>query len=90
MGEKLAKEGRLPIAHMVKRGDVGPNRRSVLPLGQADLWVEFVEARKRYNEVSELSDTDPAAVTEAFDQVKAAYQRWSGICATLFRTRFTF
>ena len=90
MSEKMAKEGRSAIAHGIKRGDIGSNRRSDDPLGQTDLWVEFVKARKRYREVSDFSETDPTTVAEAFDQVKAAYQRWSGICAAPFKTRFTF
>lgn len=49
------------------------------PLGQADLWVAFVEARNRYKSMSEGGAPDPAAEAEALETMKEAYKRWSRI-----------
>jgi len=46
-------------------------------LGQADLWVEFVEARNDYRVACEDDSLDSDAVSQILDQMKDAYQRWS-------------
>ena len=64
-------------AHENQHGNVGLNHRTHDPLGQIEYWVEFVEARNRYIEVSEPTNTDPSAITEALGRMEVAYQRWS-------------
>ena len=61
--------------HNSGRGE--SDRRGANPLGQAELWVDFVEARNQYKQCAEPSDADPIKVSEALDDMKAAYQRWS-------------
>ena len=48
------------------------------PIGQADLWVEFVEARNLYKKVCD-DDRKPkrGAADKALEAMKDAYQRWS-------------
>ena len=53
------------------------DRRGDNPLGQAEHWVGFVEARNSYKKISQVPDADPTRVAEALDDMKAAYQRWS-------------
>ena len=46
-------------------------------LGEADLWMVFVEARDRYRAVSGNEKHDLAAETKALDEMKTAYRHWS-------------
>ncbi len=47
------------------------------PLGQADLWVEFVEARNLYKKVSDDRGPPPDTAEQALEAMKDAYRRWS-------------
>ncbi len=47
------------------------------PLGQAELWVEFVEARNRYKKVCGNRDPQPGVPDEALETMKDAYRLWS-------------
>lgn len=51
-------------------------RRNATALSQADLWIAFVEARNRYNSVSENGSESPAA-EKALEAMKDAYRAWS-------------
>ena len=55
------------------------SQRRAIPvaLSQADLWVEFVEARNDYRIACDDESLDTAAVTKLLDRMKEAYQRWS-------------
>lgn len=55
----------------------GHRRATTVALSQADLWVEFVEARNDYRVACEDEALDSEAVTQVLDQMKDAYQRWS-------------
>lgn len=55
----------------------GNRQAKAIALGQADLWVEFVEARNDYRVACEDDSLDSDAVTQVLDQMKDAYQRWS-------------
>ena len=46
-------------------------------LGQADLWVGFVEARNRYRAVGGRDRRDSAEFEDSLTAMKLAYQRWS-------------
>ena len=47
------------------------------PLGQADLWVAFVEARNGYKSACEDRSAEPGAEAEALESMKQAYKLWS-------------
>ena len=51
-------------------------RRNSSAVGQADLWMAFVEARNRYNALSEGGDA-PAQAEAALAAMKDAYRAWS-------------
>ena len=56
----------------------GGNRRAGYdPLGQADLWVAFVEARNGYKKACEMAGADASAIASALETMKEAYCRWS-------------
>ena len=47
------------------------------PIGQADLWVEFVEARNLYKKVCDDRKPPRDAVDKSLEAMKDAYRRWS-------------
>ncbi len=47
------------------------------PIGQADLWVEFVEARNLYKKVCDNPKPRSGATDKALEAMKEAYRRWS-------------
>ena len=47
------------------------------PLGQADLWVAFVEARNGYKTACETDRSDAAVIATTLESMKDAYRRWS-------------
>ncbi len=49
------------------------------PIGQADLWVEFVEARNLYKKVCDDRKPQRAAADKALEAMKDAYRRWSAV-----------
>ena len=49
------------------------------PIGQADLWVEFIEARNRYKKVSDHRKPRREATDTALEAMKDAYRRWSAV-----------
>ena len=63
--------------HEAAFGDGAEKRGSYDPLGQADLWVRFIEARDRYKQVCDSRRSDRAAADEALEAMKEAYRRWS-------------
>ena len=60
----------------LSEGD-GQRRDGAIALCQADLWIEFVEARYDYRSVCDKPGTGPMAVQTSLDAMKDAYQRWS-------------
>ena len=53
-------------------------RKSYDPLGQAEMWVAFIEARNSYKTLAERPGADPDRLATALDEMKEAYRRWSG------------
>ena len=47
------------------------------PLGEADLWVSFVEARNSYRQVCEDKKQNTANTAAALEEMKEAYRVWS-------------
>ncbi len=49
------------------------------PLGRADLWVAFVEARNRYKKVCSHRSAQDGATNKALETMKDAYRSWSSV-----------
>ncbi|MDA0787664.1 MAG: hypothetical protein O3B37_15390 [Proteobacteria bacterium] len=62
----------------LSEGD-GQRRDGAIALCQADLWIEFVEARNDYRIVCDKPGMDSAAVATSLEAMKDAYQRWSAL-----------
>lgn len=56
----------------------GGLRAAYDPLGEAELWIGFVDARNRYRAACEADAGNADAVAEALDAMKQAYRVWSG------------
>ena len=78
--------GELEIADQLKavlarneshRESVREMRNGYDPLGEAQLWVDFIDARNRYRVVC-IDSSESAAVDEALDIMKEAYRLWHG------------
>ena len=55
----------------------GQQRRRGGALVQADLWVEFVEARDRFRRAFDAAAPDPKELERARAEMMDAYKRWS-------------
>ena len=64
-------------SHEGKYGAVQDRRSGFSALGQADLWIHFVEARDHYKVISEDTGLKPEVIANALDGMKDAYKRWS-------------
>jgi len=62
-------------AQRAKQG--GYERIGYDPLGQADLWIEFVEARNGYKTACETDKSDATVIATTLESMKDAYRRWS-------------
>ncbi len=51
--------------------------RQQTAVGQADLWIDFVEARDAYNAALADQEGRAKALDDALEDMKKAYQRWS-------------
>ncbi len=79
-------EGAVGVAAVLRRaleeaerdlGAASGNRRLVSALVQADLWVEFVEARNAYRCAAADARTGADELEEARAVMMEAYRRWS-------------
>ena len=57
----------------------GQRRDGTIALCQADLWIEFVEARNDYRVACEKQDADPIALDCMLEVMKSTYGRWSSV-----------
>lgn len=55
----------------------GGKPRMESALGQADLWMAFVEARDHYRALCADESADPEDVADALEDMKEKYRRWS-------------
>lgn len=55
----------------------GPERRGNGAVGQAGLWVAYVEARNAYQEACRSGGEEGEEARTAADGMKEAYRRWS-------------
>lgn len=59
-----------------RRHNGGQDRRRSDAISQADLWVDFVEARDHYRELSD-NKPDHTKTLSALEAMKESYRRWS-------------
>lgn len=75
---EIAKQLKAALLNNEKRqGALKELRKSYDPLGEADLWIEFVDARNIYRAASNKNGNDPNTTVEALDAMKEAYRLWS-------------
>lgn len=60
-------------------GDASQRRDGTIVLSQADMWIEFVEARNDYRAACENENSDPIALDCMLEVMKSAYHRWSTV-----------
>ncbi len=79
-------EGATAVAGILRRAleeaerdlyDSTPKRRAGDALAQADLWVDFVEARDGFRRASEAKAPDPQELDSTRAEMMDAYKRWS-------------
>ncbi len=64
-------------ANELQRNNGSDHRTTYDPLGQAEKWVAFVEARNRYKSFNvAAAESSPDAIT-ALEEMKDAYRLWS-------------
>lgn len=76
---EVAEVLRHALDHAIRSSETVGGGRQVHPaLAQADRWVDFVDARNRYNAmIDPFSDVSPETVDAAMLRMKEAYRRWS-------------
>lgn len=70
------------LARLDNSGDSDEARQrrdGAIALSQADMWIEFVEARNDYRVACENEKSDPIALDCMLEVMKSAYQRWSTV-----------
>jgi hypothetical protein len=81
MGEQGVAEGLLVILEAVedRNTQMGKKKteRDTDALGQAKMWIAFVQARDRYRALCDGEKSDPALSAESLEEMKEAYKRWS-------------
>ena len=63
--------------HETMNMELRDRRAGFGPLGQADMWVDFVEARNHYKGVSANRAADETTAATTMEAMKEAYKRWS-------------
>ncbi len=64
-------------ANEARRNNGADYRATYDPLGQAEKWIAFVEARNRYKAASVTAAEDSPEVVDVLEQMKDAYRLWS-------------
>jgi len=78
MGETDVAHALRDIIARIEADKADAERRGVAtPLGQAELWVRFVQARNDYRLACDAAPRDPAAVEATLEEMKRAYRSWS-------------
>jgi len=65
------------VSNEKKAGPYKEMRKFHDPLGEAALWVAFVNTRNNYRTACDGDKNDPGAVAAALDSMKEAYRQWS-------------
>ncbi|MDA1326193.1 MAG: hypothetical protein O3C34_15775 [Proteobacteria bacterium] len=75
---EIAKQLKAALVNNEKRAGAYREMREFYdPLGEAELWIGFVDARNGYRAASDKNGNDPHAIAEALDSMKEAYRLWS-------------
>ena len=79
VGEQdVAKKLKTALAANEKNAGATKNRRAGDgAVGQADLWVKFVDARDGYKKACDKKGANAASIAAALDDMKDAYRQWS-------------
>ncbi len=64
-------------ANEQRRGDEIKSRAEYDPLGQAEKWVLFVEARNAYKIICNTHQEDSPKALGVLEEMKSAYRLWS-------------
>lgn len=64
------------VANEAQGGDFKEMRKSYDPLGEAELWINFVEARNAYRAACE-GKKSTVSVADSLEAMKEAYRVWS-------------
>jgi hypothetical protein len=65
------------IENEQRSGKYREMRQSYDPLGEAELWVAFVEARNSYRALCDGGKRDAVAIARSLEAMKDAYRAWS-------------
>ena len=75
---EIAKQLKAALVNNEKRaGSYKEMRKNYDPLGEAELWIKFVNARNNYRTACEKRHNDPNVVAKTLDSMKEAYGLWS-------------
>jgi len=79
VGEQdVAKKLRTALAANEKSAGAQKNRRAGNgAVGQAELWIKFVDARDGYKKACDRKGTKPSVIETALEDMKDAYRQWS-------------
>lgn len=79
VGEQdVAKKLKTALAVNEKNAGTPKNRRACDgAVGQADLWIKFVDARDGYKKACDKKGANASSVAAALDDMKDAYRQWS-------------
>jgi hypothetical protein len=78
--DEIANQLRDALAANESEGASRPRRYERIgydPIGEADLWINFVKARNGYRTACETDKSDAAASVISLETMKDAYRRWS-------------
>ena len=78
--DEIANQLRDALAANESEGASRPGRYERIgydPIGEADLWINFVKARNGYRIACETDKSDTAASVICLETMKDAYRRWS-------------
>jgi hypothetical protein len=77
-GQDVAKKLKTALAANEKNAGASQNRRaSDGVVGQADLWIKFVDTRGGYNKACDKKGAYASSIAASFDDIKDAYRQWS-------------
>ncbi len=75
---EIAKQLRAALVNNEKQAEPHKEMRKLYdPLGEAELWIGFVNTRNGYRAACDKNNNDPNAVAEALESMKEAYRLWS-------------
>jgi hypothetical protein len=75
---EIAKQLKAALVNNEKRGGSFKElRKNYDPLGEAELWISFVNARNNYRTACEKHSNNPNVVATTLDSMKEAYGLWS-------------